>query len=105
MRQPEKSGALRTKYRSPVSGSKAGCDSKRSLEIGDGAQISVVAVAWADRHRAAIGSVHRFMPALPYSSASLRLLWRAAQVLSSAHGPEVDHAVHRMPPVRTQGAA
>ena len=37
MRQPEKSGALRTKYRSPVSGSKAGCDSKRSLEIRAGA--------------------------------------------------------------------
>src|SRR5690242_1838070 len=38
MRQPRKSLVLRTKSRSPVRGSNAACDSKRGLEIRDGAQ-------------------------------------------------------------------
>ncbi|GAB2790617.1 hypothetical protein GCM10027021_11520 [Dyella kyungheensis] len=38
MRQPENDLELRTKYSSPVRGSKAGCDSNRSLDTPGGVQ-------------------------------------------------------------------
>src|SRR3954464_7227463 len=107
MRQPEKSGALRTKYKSPVSGSKAACDSKRSLEMRAGAQTAgaVEAAAAATIH----GRIHRQLLArfIQWRESTLAVGGRAGPMLCECRNepsPVSSNAPRAAPKARAQRA-